>query len=86
MSEPPGLSGEVPGAGVDVDGAVAPRVGRDRGARPRPGRHRPGGAGEALHAQVAAVVCPQAAGMVRHPVPELVDRFSCSTGRSRSGP
>src|SRR6266705_1200440 len=46
MSGPPGLSGEIPGAGVDVDGAVAPRVGRDRGARPRPRRHGPGGAGD----------------------------------------
>src|SRR5712691_10177398 len=46
MSGPPGLSGEIPGAGVDADGAVAPRVGSDRGARPRPGRHRPGGAGD----------------------------------------
>jgi hypothetical protein len=46
VSGPPGLSGEIPGAGVDADGAVAPRVGSDRGARPRPGRHRPGGAGD----------------------------------------
>jgi hypothetical protein len=46
MSGPPGLSGEIPGAGVDADGAVASCVGRDRGARPRPGRHGPGGAGD----------------------------------------
>src|SRR5258708_4584419 len=46
MSGPPGLSSEIPGAGADADRAVAPRVGRDRGARPRPGRHRPGGAGD----------------------------------------
>ncbi len=45
MSGPPGLSSEVPGAGADADGAIAPRVGGDRGARPRPGRYGPGGAG-----------------------------------------
>src|SRR5512134_513800 len=45
MSGPPGLPGKIPGAGVDADGAVAPRVGRDRGARPRPRRYGPGGAG-----------------------------------------
>src|SRR5512145_340028 len=68
MSGPPGLSGEIPGAGVDADGAVAPRVGRDRGARPGPRRHRPGGAGDGyfdLHdrprAQRTAVASPPAA-------------------------
>ncbi len=46
MSGPPGLSGGIPCAGADADGAVAPRVGRDRGARPRAGRHGLGGAGD----------------------------------------
>ena len=69
MSGPPGLSGEVPGAGVDADGAVAPRVGRDRGARPGPGRHRSGGAGhghfdldDQPRAQRTTVASPYAAG------------------------
>ena len=69
MSGPPGLSGEIPGAGADADRAVAPRVGGDRGARPRPGRHGPGGAGDGdfdLHdrprAQRTAVASTAAAG------------------------
>ena len=69
MSGPPGLSGEIPGAGVDADGAVASGVGRDRGARPRPGRHRPGGAGDGYfdlddraRAQRTAIARPRAAG------------------------
>src|SRR3972149_1478966 len=41
MSGPPELSREIPGAGADADGAVPPRVGGDRGARPRPGRGGP---------------------------------------------
>jgi len=45
MSGPPGLSREIPGAGADADGVVAPCVGGDRGARPRPGRHCSVGAG-----------------------------------------
>src|SRR5712692_4351557 len=69
MSGPPGLSSEIPCAGADADGAVAPRVGGDRGARPRPGRHGPGGAGHGhfdLHdrprAQRTAVARAGAAG------------------------
>src|SRR2546425_189648 len=45
MSGPPGVSGEIPGAGVDADGAVAPCVGRDRGARPATTQGGGGGAG-----------------------------------------
>jgi hypothetical protein len=69
MNERPGLPGEIPGAGVDADGAVAPRVGRDRGTRPRPGRHRSGGAGhgdfdldDRPRAPRTAVASPPAAG------------------------
>ena len=42
MRGPSGLPGQVPRAGADADGAVAPRVGRDRGARPGAGRHHAG--------------------------------------------
>ncbi len=45
MRGPSGLSGEISRAGADADRAVAARVGGDRGARPRAGRHRAGGAG-----------------------------------------
>jgi len=56
------MSREVPGAEADADGAVAPRMGGDRGTRPRPGRNGPGGAGNGhldLHDRPRA---PRAAG------------------------
>ena len=39
-----GVPDEIPRAGADADGAVAPRVGRDGSAGARSGRHRTGGA------------------------------------------
>ena len=46
MSEPPGLWAKYRAlAPTLTERSRAPRVGRDQGARPRPGRHGPGGAG-----------------------------------------
>src|SRR6185369_8933048 len=69
MSGSPELSSEIPGAGADADRAIAPRVGRDRGARPRPRWHGAGSAGHGhfdLHdharAAGAAIARPGPAG------------------------
>src|SRR5512132_1890064 len=95
MSGPPGLSGEIPGAGVDADGAVASGVGRDRGARRRPGRHRASRAGDGYfdvddraRAPRTAIARPPA-GRTGAPAgwgPEADDRQGPHAGARSGGP
>src|SRR5258705_882701 len=93
MSGSPELASEIPGAGADADRAIAPRVGRDRGARPRSRGHGAGRAGHGYfdlydHARAprAAVARPGPAGTrtAAGSGPEADDRQGCDVA-ARSG-